>query len=309
MFDVEQMRRDVQSGLAATPRRLPSKYFYDERGSQLFDEITRLPEYYPTNAERALLAHHAPAIVDTARPRTLVELGSGSSEKTRLLLDQLLQAAPDAATYLPIDVSADFLTASAIQLRAQYPKLNVVPVVADFSTDLVLPDHPLPTLHAFLGSTIGNFVPDTAVALLSSVERRMMRDDWFLLGIDLRKTTEMVERAYNDSRGITAAFNRNMLAVINQALGADFDLDAFDHSAIYNDVDHRIEMRLVARSAQLVNIPGMAPANFAAGDSIITEFSYKYDRAGLTELLGHAGLTLRRWFDDDGTFALALATR
>lgn len=304
------MERDIRDGLSIRPRRLPSKYFYDERGSQLFDEITRLPEYYPTRAERALLKRCASKIIAITEPKTLVELGAGSSDKTRLLLDEMLAIEPTNSTYIPVDVSADFLATSAAQLRAEYPTLKTLPLVADFSTHFALPPHPSPALHAFLGSTIGNFTPDVAVALVSSVRERMASDDFFLLGVDLRKDPTLIERAYNDSQGITAQFNRNMLNVINDCLGSDFNAVDFDHSAVYNDKEHRIEMRLIARGNQTVTVPGTGKFEFMDGDAIITEFSYKYDQDRATELLSKSGLRLQEWFTDDTRFfALALARR
>jgi L-histidine Nalpha-methyltransferase len=309
-FDRDLMLSDVRAGLAARPRQLPSKYFYDERGSQLFDEITRLPEYYPTSAERALLQHRAPVIISIARPATLVELGAGSSDKTRLLLDEMLSSSSSDTMYIPVDVSADFLTTSVAQLRDEYPSLTTHPVVADFSAQFALPSHPLPALHAFLGSTIGNFTPAEAVKLVSSVRKRMVTGDFFLLGVDLRKDPRRIERAYNDSRGITAQFNKNILNVINAGLGANFDTSMFDHNAVYNTNEHRVEMRLVSRVTQNVSIPGVGDISLAAGDAILTEVSYKYDRAAATDLLNRSGLQLSEWFTDEAeSFALVLANR
>lgn len=310
MFDRALMLSEVRAGLSGHPRQLPSKYFYDERGSQLFDEITRLPEYYPTRAERALLQQRAATIISIAKPATLIELGAGSSDKTRLLLDEMIRARPSGATYIPVDVSADFLESSVTQLRAEYGSLTTHAVIADFLAHFTLPAHPSPALHAFLGSTIGNFTPEPARQLISSVSDRMEIGDFFLLGVDLRKDTIEIERAYNDSRGVTAQFNRNILNVINNGLGASFDPSLFEHNAIYNEREHRIEMRLVSRDAQNVNIPGMGDVAFAAGDAILTELSYKYDRSSATDLLSRSGLRLQEWFTDDaGMFALALANR
>lgn len=290
------------------PPQLPSKYFYDERGSQLFEEITRLPEYYPTRAERALLDLCASRIIDIARPSTLVELGAGSSEKTRLLLDEMLRRSPTDRAYVPVDVSADFLAASAAQLREEYRALQVLPVVADFSAHFTLPPHPSPALHAFLGSTIGNFTPDAAAEIVTSIAGRMSAEDYFLLGVDLRKNVATIERAYDDSQGVTAQFNLNMLDVINAGIGSDFDTSRFSHNAIYNPLDNRIEMRLVSIGDQSVAIPGFGNLALKNGESILTELSYKYDRDLATSVLEQGGLTLREWFtDDDGVFALALA--
>lgn len=303
-----RLLRDVREGLSAHPRQIPSKYFYDERGSQLFDQITRLPEYYPTRAERSLLEHCATTIVDIAHPATLVELGSGSSDKTRLLLDEMLRRSPANTTYIPVDVSADFLASSAAQLRTEYPALHTHPVAADFSTHFTLPPHPSPALHAFLGSTIGNFTPDVAVELVSAVRERMSLIDFFLLGVDLRKNRQLIEQAYNDSQGVTARFNKNILNVINDGLGSDFNTSMFDHDAVYNMDEHRIEMRLIARREQEVDVPGLGRITLAQGEGILTELSYKYDRTLATELLRKSGLSLREWFtDDSGMFALALA--
>jgi L-histidine N-alpha-methyltransferase len=304
------MERDLREGMSGHPRSIPSKYFYDERGSRLFDEITRLPEYYPTRAERALLVRSASRIVGITRPRTLVELGAGSADKTRLLLDEMLRLSPTGATYVPVDVSAAFLASSAALLRREYPTLSTQPVVADFSTHVTLPPHPLPALHAFLGSTIGNFTMDEAVNLVSSVRERMAPEDYFLLGVDLRKDFELIERAYNDSRGVTAEFNRNMLAVINESLGSDFDPSRFEHNAVYNRQAHRIEMRLISQGEQSVTIPGVGELAFADREPILTELSYKYDHDLAKDLLVSSGLVLRDWFTDDaGLFALALANR
>jgi len=303
------MARDLREGLSEQPRRIPPKYFYDEHGSRLFDEITRLPEYYPTRAERELLIRWGATIVGIAKPRTLVELGAGSADKTRTILDEMLRAAQSDVTYVPVDVSAGFLAKSAVQLRNEYPSLCVTPVVADFSTHFALPEHPSPALHAFLGSTIGNFTPDDAVGLVSSVRERMAASDYFLLGVDLRKDPGLIENAYNDSRGITAQFNKNMLSVINECLGADFNLSAFSHSAIYNDREQRMEMRLIARGDQSVVIPDVGDFYFADGDGILTEVSYKYDRSLASDILERSGLVLREWFTDDaGLFALALSS-
>lgn len=304
------MLHDVSEGLSAHPRQLPSKYFYDERGSQLFDEITRLPEYYPTRAERALLQQCGAEIIDIARPATLVELGAGSSDKTRLLLDDMLHRSPSNATYIPVDVSADFLASSVTHLRVEYPALHIFPVAADFSAHFALPPHPSPALHAFLGSTIGNFTPEAAVNLVASVRERMSGGDFFLLGVDLRKNPERIERAYNDSQGITAQFNRNMLDVINSHLGANFDTSRFEHSATYNTRENRVEMRLVSSGSQNVDIPGFGRLTLADGESILTEMSYKYDRDLAADVLHRGGVALRDWFTDrDGMFALALASR
>jgi L-histidine N-alpha-methyltransferase len=298
---------EVREALARTPRELPSKYFYDERGSELFEAITRLPEYYLTRAEREILDARAGEIVYAVRPRTLLELGAGSAAKTRLLLDPLQRIHP-GATYAPVDVSADFLAHAADALRAEYPALRVAPVVADLTTDLHLPlEHARPMLVAFLGSTIGNFDEPEAIALLRRVRAVMCPGDALLLGTDLRKDASVLHAAYNDAAGVTAEFNGNILRVVNARVGADFDVDAFAHEAIYDPVQHRVEMHLRAQGEQVVHIPGGPALRLRDGESIRTEVSYKYDRDAVTMLAEAAGLRLTRWMTDAGSrFALTL---
>jgi len=302
------MLAELRDGLSRPQKELPPKYFYDERGSELFEEITRLPEYYLTRTERALLERWMPAWIGRLRPRALVELGAGSAEKTRIVLDAIVAAA-GAAVYVPVDVSADFLEATALRLTAAYPAVEVVPVVADMTAAFALPPGlPGPTLHAFLGSTIGNFAPDDAVALLRGVRGRMRPGDHFLMGVDLRKDPAVIEAAYNDAAGVTAEFNRNMLRVLNAAAGADFDPAAFDHRAFYHRELHRIEMHLVARAPQLVIVPGVGEVRVDAGESIRTEISCKHDRASVESMLGAAGMRLTDWETDAaGLYAILLA--
>jgi L-histidine N-alpha-methyltransferase len=290
---------EVRDGLSRAQKELPPKFFYDERGSELFEAITRLPEYYLTRAEAALLARWMPVWLDALRPASLVELGAGSAVKTRLILD----AIPAAGVYVPVDVSADFLDASARGIRASYPALEVRPVAADFTTTFALPPLPHPTLHAFLGSTIGNFTADDAVALLRATRARMETDDRFLMGVDLRKNPAIIQAAYNDAAGITAEFNRNMLRVVNARTGADFYVAAYEHRAFYDRTEHRIEMHLVALRPQTVTVPGAGVWTIAAGESIRTEISCKHDRASVDTLFAAAGLCVERW-EDDGLFAI-----
>jgi len=304
------MAREVREGLARAPKELPPKFFYDHRGSELFERITRLPEYYPTRAERRILAERIPDVVADLRPRTLVELGAGSGEKTRLILDAMRRAGT-LESYVPIDVSAEFLEQSARRLRTDYPGLRIEPVVADF-----LGDDPLPTprrrpaIVAFLGSTIGNLSAEQSVRLLTHVRESLAPFDRFLLGVDLRKDVRVLERAYNDSAGVTAEFNRNMLRVIDRELGADFDLDAFEHRAFYDRDNHQIEMHLVARGDQEVHIPGAGEFVIADGESIRTEISRKYDRRSVERLLDAAGMRVERWMTDpQGWFAVVTAVR
>jgi L-histidine N-alpha-methyltransferase len=303
---------DVRQSLARTPRELSPKYFYDERGSQLFEEITRLPEYYLTRAEREILVTHADDIVRTVGPCTLVELGAGSAEKTRLLLRAMHAQHPqhsrsDDVTYVPIDVSEDFLDQTRARLEAEDPRLRVVPLVADIGGELALPRVDRPVLFAFLGSTIGNFATADAIDLLRRVRGQMGLRDRLLLGTDLRKDAAVLDAAYNDAAGVTAEFNRNMLRVLNAELGADFDPERFEHRAFYDEREHRIEMHLIARGQQIVNVPGLPRMVLRDGETIRTELSHKYDRDAVDALADAAQLRVARWLTDSrGQFALSL---
>ena len=304
------MLEEVRAGLTAEPRQLPPKFFYDERGSELFEEITRTPEYYPTRAERALLESRVAPWLRSLAPQSLVELGAGSAEKTRVLLDAMT-ATDRARVYAPLDVSAEFLAATAHRLRASYPALHIEPIVADLSGHFRIPRSlPRPLVVAFLGSTIGNFERQAAVVLLRQACGEMEPDDRLLLGVDLKKDPARITAAYNDSRGVTAQFNLNVLRVLNRELGADFDLAAFEHHAFYDPELGRVEMHLVARRPVTVRIPDMQPVAFRAGETIRTEISRKYDRPQVERTLRDAGLTLEHWFtDDDGDYALAVGRR
>ena len=301
------MVRDIRQGLTRTPKQLSPKYFYDERGSELFEEITQLPEYYLTRAERSLLEREITGIVAAVRPCSLVELGAGSANKTRLIIDAM-RASGCAECYVPIDVSKDFLEATALQLRVDYPDIQITPVVSDITEPFTLPPVTSPTLAAFLGSTIGNFPREPAIRLLSHCARAMGPADRFLLGADLRKDPEIINRAYNDSKGVTAAFNLNILHRLNRELGANFPVGEYEHKAFYSSEHHRVEMHLIARNAHKVVIPEIGEIQFREGESIRTELSYKYDRPTLEEILKAAGLAMEQWLPaDDGSFALALA--
>ena len=301
------MLDEVRAGLHRQPRELPSKYFYDERGSRLFEEITRLPEYYLTRAEREILIARASEIATLTRARSLVELGAGSASKTRILLAALREHAAKV-TYVPVDVSEDFLRETGAALQQEFPALSVAPIVADISVALDVPralDHPI--LFAFLGSTIGNFESNDAVLLIERVRGLMRADDRFLLGVDLRKDPAVIRAAYNDDAGVTAEFNRNILRVMNTELGADFVPECFGHRAFYDEAEHRIEMRLDSLRDQTVHIPGIEPVVFARGESIRTELSHKYDRAAVEELSAASGLAVTHWFSDSrDQFALSL---
>ncbi len=301
------MLEEVRAGLSRPQKEMPPKFFYDLRGSELFEEITRLPEYYLSRTERGLLERWMPEWIAEVRPRSLVELGAGSAAKTRIILDAM-RAAGTAEVYVPLDVSALFLRQVCESLNHEYPALGVVPTVADISTELPVGEGlPRPVLFSFLGSTIGNFDPDGALRLLRRVRGAMHPPDRFLMGVDLRKEPTRIEAAYNDSRGVTAEFNRNMLHVLNRELGADFDPSAFRHHAFYNGESHCIEMHLVADRPQRVTIPGLDTVTLRAGESIRTEISCKHDRGSVTEMFSAAGLSIERWETDaEGLYALVL---
>src|SRR6185503_9594301 len=303
----EQMVADVRQGLTGSPKQLSPKYFYDERGSELFEEITQLPEYYLTRSERSLLEERISDIVATVRPCSLVELGAGSATKTRIILDEMRRNGC-AECYVPVDVSKDFLEATAIQLRTDYPDIQIIPVVSDITEPFAIPAVAGPTLVAFLGSTIGNFPREQAVRLLSHIAGEMGSDDRFLLGADLIKDAAVINRAYNDSSGVTAAFNLNILERLNRELGADFPIAEYEHRAFYSSEQHRVEMHLIARRAHKVSIPEVGDISLQKGESIRTELSYKYDRPILEDILTASGLSIEKWMPaGDGSFALALA--
>ncbi len=290
---------DVRHGLALQQKELSPKYFYDQRGSELFEEITQLPEYYLSRTERRLLERWMPDLLRRLCPATLLELGAGAAAKTRLILDAM-RLAGSAELYVPVDVSETFLQDASAGLRADYPGLTVWPLVADISGPLVFPPRmPRPVLFAFLGSTVGNFDETAAVALLTRVRGAMSSDDRLLLGADLRKDIGVIERAYNDARGVTAQFNRNVLHVLNRELGADFVPSRFAHRAVYDTTLHRIEMHLDSIGAQRVRVPGAGTISFRDGESIRTEISCKYDRATVARLFALAGLTIEDWVQDD----------
>jgi L-histidine Nalpha-methyltransferase len=300
------LRADVLHGLTRTPKELPPKWFYDARGSELFEEITRLPEYYPTRAEREILVARAPEIAAATGARTLVELGSGSSEKTRHLLDAL----PALDSYVPVDVSESALTGAAEGLLAERPGLNVHALIADFTHGLALPGTPGPRLVAFLGGTIGNLLPAERAVFLRSVRSLLDPGDALLLGTDLVKDEEVLVRAYDDASGVTAAFNKNVLSVIARELGADVDPGDFDHVAVWDREQEWIEMRLRARSALTVKIPELDLAvSFEAGEEMRTEVSAKFRQEGVRRELAAAELELTKWWTDtEGRFALSLST-
>ena len=302
------LRADVRAGLTSTPKTLPPKYFYDGRGSALFEEITRLPEYYPTRAERSILEARAHEIADLTKARTLVELGSGSSEKTHLLLGALRDVG-SLETYVPVDVSADAIEWALPGLAADYPDLEVHGVVADFERHLDLLPQDGPRLVAFLGGTIGNFEPAHRAAFLAAVGRSLAPGDALLLGADLVKDPARLVAAYDDAAGVTADFNLNVLRVIDRELGADFDVDAFEHVAVW-DVEHEwIEMRLRSTRDQQVSVPALdLTVHFDAREEMRTEISAKFRQETVARELTAAGLHPAAWWTDRaGDFALTLA--
>ncbi|MFF2026498.1 L-histidine N(alpha)-methyltransferase [Streptomyces sp. NPDC058171] len=300
------LRADVLSGLTSSPKTLPPKWFYDARGSELFDRITMLPEYYPTRAEREILLDRAPEIAAATGARTLVELGSGSSDKTRHLLDALV----DLRAYVPVDVSGSALEQAGAALLAERPELSVHALIADFTGAFALPDAPGPRLIAFLGGTIGNLLPEERAAFLGAVRLLMAPGDALLLGTDLVKDEETLVAAYDDAAGVTAAFNKNVLTVINRELGGDFDPDDFAHVAVWDAEREWIEMRLRARTGVTVKIPAVGLAvDFAAGEELRTEVSAKFREDGVRAELAAAGLERTHWWTDRaGRFALSLST-
>lgn len=303
-----ELRADVRAGLTADPRWMPPKWFYDARGSALFEEITKLPEYYPTRTERALLAEHAAAIARITDAKTLVELGSGSSEKTRLLLDALVGRGTLGA-FVPLDVSGSALAAAVESLTVAYPGLSVRGVVGDMTRHLRhLPDGDS-RLVAFLGGTIGNLVPSERAVFLSSLRSVLHPGEWLLLGADLVKDPAVLVPAYDDAAGVTAEFNRNVLHVINRELAADFDPAAFEHVAVWDPVHEWIEMRLRSVREQVVRVGGLGLAvPFEAGQQMRTEISAKFRRDGLTAELSAAGFISRHWWTDPNDwFAITLA--
>jgi L-histidine N-alpha-methyltransferase len=305
---VARLARDAERGLTARPRWLPPKYFYDDAGGALFDRITTLPEYYLTRAEEEILATSAADIVRWLQPEELVELGPGACHKVRPLLDAVDDGG--AVRYVGFDVGGPGLARALTRLGRDYPALEIRGVTGDFEHDLArVPPPKGRRLVLFLGSTIGNFDPAASRRLLGELGGMLGRDGRLLLGVDLVKDRGVLEAAYNDRAGVTAAFNRNILSVVNRGLDGDFRPDAFRHHAFYNGHASRIEMHLVATVAQRVQLPRAGLLlHLEAGESIWTESSYKYTRESLAALLGAAGLETERWLTDRAArFAVVLA--
>jgi L-histidine Nalpha-methyltransferase len=305
---LDALRADVRAGLTAVPKTLPPKYFYDARGSELFDEITRLPEYYLTRAETSILQRHSADIAALSGCESLVELGSGTSAKTRLLLRALLDGGT-LREFVPFDVDPAVLTEASDALAAEFPGLAIAPFVGDFEHDIgSIPAGGRRTI-AFIGSTIGNLEPGVRARFLAQVGAALRPGDTFLLGTDLVKDVGRLLRAYDDSAGVTAAFNRNVLVVVNRELDADFDVDEFRHVALWDAENEWIEMRLRAERAQQVTINDLDLAvSFAAGEEVRTEISAKFRPERIEAELAAAGMrVVRFWTDQDGDFGLTLA--
>jgi L-histidine Nalpha-methyltransferase len=304
----QALRADVRDGLTSTPKTLPPKWFYDQTGSDLFDQITRLPEYYPTRTEAQILRDHATDIV--AGADTLVELGSGTSEKTRLLLDAMRDGGA-LRRFIPFDVDASVLHAAGNAIQQEYPGIEIDAVCGDFEEHLGNIPRVGRRLVVFLGSTIGNLVPEARTTFLAALADTMQAGDTLLLGTDLVKDTDRLVRAYDDSAGVTAAFNRNVLSVVNRELDADFDLEAFAHVARWNADAERIEMWLRATTPQRVTVGDLdLTVDFAAGEEMLTEVSCKFRPDGVAAELAAAGLTRTHWWTDPaGDFGLSLATK
>jgi L-histidine Nalpha-methyltransferase len=304
------LRRDVLDGLAGSPKSLPPKWFYDSVGSDLFDQITRLPEYYPTRAEAEILRARSAEIASVAGADTLVELGSGTSEKTRLLLAALNDGGA-LRRFVPFDVDANVLSAAGTAIQREYPDIEIAAVCGDFEEHLSeIPDGGR-RLFVFLGSTIGNLTTEPRAEFLTTLAGVMRQGDSLLLGTDLVKDTGRLVAAYDDAAGVTARFNRNVLAVINRELDADFDIDAYRHVARWNDEQERMEMFLRAERAQRVHIAALdLTVELAAGEEILTEVSCKFRPDAVAAELARAGLRRTRWWTDDaGDFGLSLAVK
>jgi dimethylhistidine N-methyltransferase len=301
--EINAFAADVVAGLTATPKRLPPKYFYDSIGSELFERITSQPEYYPTRCEVEILTAHGQEIADLIPAgAALIEFGSGSSSKTRIVLSK----AKSLAAYVPVDISREFLHEQVDALRQEYPDLAMLPVAADISKPFSVPESAelLPRAGFFPGSTIGNFEPHEAAAFLRHAGRILGRGATFIVGVDLVKDPQVLQKAYNDAAGVTAKFNLNLLARINRELGAKFDLDAFEHHAFFNRERSRIEMHLASLKRQRVRVCGEC-IDFRAGETIHSENSYKYSIESFGALARGAGWTMvAMWTDTDNYFSV-----
>lgn len=300
---------EIVAGLSQTRKTISPKYFYDERGSQLFDTITELPEYYLTDAELEIMRANVSEMAElVGKTASLIEFGSGSSLKTRILLEHL----DDLAAYVPVDISEDHLWTSARQLRAEFPDLDVLPVVADFTRTFSLPTPkvmPLKNVVYFPGSTIGNFEHDAAMSLLRVMHQEAGDGGAMLIGVDLQKDAHIIQHAYNDDAGVTAEFNLNMLRHLNRSYGANFDLDSFEHSAVYDEDEGRVVIELISQAEQTVEV-GNTAIEFANGETILTEYSHKYTLEGFASMAEAAGFAVAKvWTDNEGLFSVQYCVR
>jgi L-histidine N-alpha-methyltransferase len=303
------MAADVRAGLTRPFKELSPRYFYDERGSELFERITELEEYYPTRCEREILDAHSEGICAAAnRPASLIELGSGSARKTRVLLDAMREASC-LETYCPVDISEEITRETAERIAVEYEGIDVHGLVCDFEFDLERVPVEGPRVIALLGGTIGNFAPHQRAGFLRRISNLLSPEDRFLLGTDLVKDPTVLEAAYNDSQGVTAEFNKNVLSVLNRELGADFDLDSFEHVARWDPENLWVDIRLRSVANQVVNFPALDMlVAFGAGEEMRTEISTKFLRPGLEGIYAEAGLELTDWWtDSEGLYALSLA--
>jgi dimethylhistidine N-methyltransferase len=300
---------EILSGLKRPQKMISPKYFYDERGSKLFEDITQLPEYYLTDAEMDIMTSHADEIAAKIGPEaSLIEFGAGSGLKTRILLEYL----HELAAYVPVDISEDHLLESAGQIRADFPHIEVLPVVADFTRPFDLPNPRIPprrNIVYFPGSTIGNFERAVAEELLGVMYQEAGKDGALLIGVDLQKDPQIIDAAYNDSAGITAEFNLNMLRHLNEQFGTDFDVDAFTHDARYVPDEGRVRLSLVSGKPQDVRV-GDETIRIEKGEDILTEYSHKYTLEGFAEMAAHAGFTVDTvWTDDNELFSVQYCVR
>ncbi len=300
---------EIIDGLLRPEKMISPKYFYDERGSQLFEQITHLPEYYPTKTELGIMQDNMAEIVAlVGEHASLIEFGSGSSSKTRILLENLIQL----AAYVPVDISGEHLLEASDKIRLEFPDLEVLPVVADFTQAFALPGPkfmPLRNIVYFPGSTIGNFTHVAARELLNVMYQEAGENGALLIGVDLQKDPAIIEHAYNDSAGITAEFNVNMLRHLNEAFGFDFDLGTYSHRAHYDEAEGRIEMRLISSCDQIVTA-GDAEILIADGEAILTEYSHKYTLEGFAEMASSAGFEIMKvWTDADALFSVQYCVR
>jgi dimethylhistidine N-methyltransferase len=300
---------EIVDGLSGSQKTISPKYFYDERGSQLFDDITRLPEYYLTNTELGIMRDNIDEIATlVGKQASLIEFGSGSSLKTRVLLEHL----SELAAYVPVDISEEHLLASAADIRNQFPHIDVLPVVADFTQQFALPTPmvmPVRNIVYFPGSTIGNFEESVAMELLRVMHHEAGKGGALLIGVDLQKDPEVIERAYNDSAGVTAEFNLNMLQHLNRDYGANFDIDEFEHSASYDPDKGRVVIELVSQADQTFEV-GDTEFDIADGEAILTEYSHKYTLEGFAAMAQKTGFTVERvWTDADKLFSVQFLSR